>query len=270
MHMKARRIRLCFAMATLCLAAALSFADDRPAPVAKPVAKNASKDLVKDPVKDQPMPFRPGEVLNYRVSWAAFTNAASVELSVPERRTLSNWQTWHFRAVAHTLSPVSNLFPVDDQFASYTDAASLESRQFESHLRELGKTADQFQHLVPTGQQSKAPAPAVIVQPGTRDALGELFTLRGIQWEHVPELRIPVYDGRDVYEMRAKREADSQPVTVPAGTFTTSRIAVSVFQHDKEVSAVRIAVWLANDAARTPVVMQATLPFGALRAELTK
>ncbi len=220
------------------------------------------------PPKDQPMPFRPGETLNYRVSWAAFSNAASVQLSVPERRTLFSWQTWHFRAVAHTLSPVSSLAPVDDQFDSYTDAASLESRQFESHLHELGKTTDQVQHLVPTGQQPKSPG-SVIVLPGTRDALGELYTLRGVQWDRIPELRIPVYDGRDVYEMRARRDSAPEPVNVPAGAFTASRVSISVFQNEKEVSAIHIAVWLANDAARTPVVIEATLPFGTLRGELT-
>ena len=125
--------------------------------------------------KDQPMPFRPGETLNYRVSWSAFTNAASVQLSVPERRSLFSWQTWHFRAVAQTLSPVAAMAPVDDQFDSYTDSASLESRQFESHLREFGKTTDAVQHLVATGQPSKIPGPSVIVSPGTRDALGELL-----------------------------------------------------------------------------------------------
>jgi hypothetical protein len=219
-------------------------------------------------VKDQPMPFRPGERLDYRVSWSAFSNAASVQLSIPERRALFNWQTWHFRAVAQTLSPVATLFPLDDQFDSYTDSASLESRQFESHLHELGKTTDEVQHLVPSGQPSKIPGASVIVLPGTRDALGELYSLRGVDWDRVPELRIPVYDGHDIYEMRARRDTAPEPVNVPAGPFTASRVSISVFQHEKEVSAIHIAVWLANDPARTPVVIQATLPFGTLRGEL--
>ena len=254
--MNARAIR--FPLASLAAALALISASAALAPAAL------------TPAKDQPMPFRPGETLNYRVSWAAFTNAASVQLSVPERRPLFTWQTWHFRAVAHTLSPVASLFPVDDQFDSYTDSASLESRQFESHLHELGKTIEQVQHLVPTGQQSKAPPPTVIVQPGTRDALGGLYTLRGVEWDRVSDLRIPVFDGRDVYEMRARRDSSSDPVSVPAGSFTASRISISLFQHEKEVSAIHISVWLANDAARTPVVIQATLPFGTLRGELTR
>jgi uncharacterized protein DUF3108 len=219
-------------------------------------------------VNEQPMPFRAGETLDYRVSWTAFSRAASVQLSVTERRVLFGWQTWHFRAVAHTLSPVSSLFPVDDQFDSYTDAASLECRQFESHLSELGKISDQVLHLVPTGQKSQAPGASVIVLPGTRDALGALYTLRAVDWARTPELQAPVYDGRNLFEMRARRDSPPQAVTVPAGTFTASRVSVSVFQHQKEMSEIHIAIWLASDAAHTPAVIQATLPFGTLRAEL--
>jgi hypothetical protein len=232
------------------------------APIAAPVAPPAPK--------DQPMPFRPGETLNYRVSWAAFSTAAEIQLSVPERRDLFGWQTWHFRANAKTLSPVATLFPIEDQFDSYTDTSSLESRQFESHLDELGKVSDQVQHLLPTGQRPKAPGASVVVEPGTRDALGALFTIRGADWPHTPELRIPVYDGRNLYEMRGRRDTAPEPVTVPAGVFTAQRISISVFEHEKELQAIHIAIWLANDPPHTPVAMQATLPFGTIRAELTK
>ena len=219
--------------------------------------------------KESPMPFRSGETLTYRVSWAAFSNAASLQLSVPERRDLFGWQTWHFRALAHTLSPVRTLFAVDDQFDSYTDAAALESRQYETHLNELGKISDQVLHLVPTGQTPRAPGSSVVVQPGTRDPLGALYALRGVDWQRTPEYRAPVYDGHDIFEMRAQRDGPAQTVKVDAGSFSASRISVRVFQHDKEISAIHFVGWLANDAAHTPVLIQADLPFGSLRAELT-
>ncbi len=219
-------------------------------------------------LKEQPMPFRVGESLNYRVSWSAFSAAASVQLSVVERRALFGWQTWHFRAVAQTLSPVSTLFPIEDQFDSYTDTESLECRQFETHLNELGKISDQVLHLVATGQKSRAPGASVVVMPGTRDALGALYALRAVDWQRTPELNATVYDGKDIFDMRAQRDSPGEAVTVPAGNFTASRISIRVFQHDKEVTAIHIAVWLATDAAHTPVVLQATLPFGTLRAEL--
>jgi hypothetical protein len=219
-------------------------------------------------VTEQPAPFRVGETLNYRVSWSAFTTAASVQLSIPERRDLFGWQTWHFRASAQTQGPVATLFPVDDQFDSYTDAASLETRQFEMHLNELGRISDQVMHFTVVGQKTKAPGPSVILQPGTRDGLGALYSLRMVDWQRTPEQRALVFDGHEIFDMRARRDGSPESVTVPAGTFTASRVSVTVFQNEKEVSAIHVAVWLASDAARTPVVLEATLPFGTLHAEL--
>lgn len=219
--------------------------------------------------KEQVMPFRVGETLTYHVSWSVFSNAASLQLSVPEKRDMFGWHTWHFRAVAHTLATVRTLFSIDDQFDSYTDAMSLESRQFETHLNELGKTTDQVQDLVATGQKSRAPGPIVMVMPGSRDALGVLYELRAVDWQHTPEFRAAVYDGRDMYEMRAAPAAGGETVRVEAGTFLAQSISVRVFQYQKEVPTIQFTMWIATDAARTPVAMEAALPFGTLRAELT-
>jgi hypothetical protein len=214
------------------------------------------------------MPFGVGETLNYRVSWSMFSNAASIQLTIPERRDLFGWPTWHFRAVAHTLSPVRTLFALDDQFDSYTDAVALESHQLEMHLNELGKIEDRVMHLSAAGREPRVPDPIVIVPPGTRDALGGLYSLRAVDWQSASQLSATVFDGTNIYDMHARREALNETVKVSAGTFSASRISVSVFQYGKEVSSIHMMIWIADDRARTPVVIQADLPFGSLRAEL--
>lgn len=214
------------------------------------------------------MAFHAGETLNYRVTWAAFSTAATVQLTVPEQRDLFGWKTWHFRATAHTLSPVRSLFAVDDQFDSYSDEATLASRQYETHLSEMGRKQDQVLHLVSAGQASRAPGPSVEVLAGTRDPLGAFYALRGVDWQRTPEWRAVVYDGRDVFEMSAKRESASETVAIAGGQFSASRITIRVFQHGKELPSIRFSVWFTNDAVRTPVVIQAQLPFGSLHAEL--
>ena len=215
------------------------------------------------------MPFRAGETLNYRVSWAAFSEAATLQLSAPERRDLYGWQTWHFRGESHTLNTVRSLFPVDDQMDSYTDVFTLESRQFETHLNELGRSKNQVEHLTPSGQLSHSPAPVFIVLPGTRDPLGALYALRSVDWQRTPEVRAPVFDGQNILEMRAARDNTGESVKVPAGTFSTTRVAIRVFQNLKEITDIHLTMWIASDAARTPAAMEATLPFGDIRAELT-
>src|SRR5262249_44425432 len=157
--------------------------------------------------KEIAMPFRAGETLTYNVAWSAFSSAATVQLSVPERKDVSGWHTWHFRAAAHTISTVRTLFTVDDQFDSYTDAITLESREFEENLDEMGRKKAQTFHFIPQGQSARDQTAAVIVLPGTRDPLGALYSLRGVDWKNAQELRTPVYDGSKMYELRARLEA---------------------------------------------------------------
>ena len=247
-----------FLAACICLPAAFGQQSE-------PHKSSKSKTAAKDPVKkDVPMPFRIGETLNYEVAWATFSTAASVQLSVRER-----WGTWHFRANAHTESPVRTLFTIDDQFDSYTDAATLESRQFEMYLDELGRKQNQTFHFVAEGQPAPGGVPVVIVLPGTRDPLGALYALRSVDWPHTQEVRVPVYDGRNLYELRAHVEAASDPVEVAAGKFSATKISLRLFQNNKEVSGAKFTAWLANDAARTPILLEGDLPLGTIHVELT-
>ncbi len=107
------------------------------------------------------------------------------QVTVPERRNLFGWSTWHFRAALHTQNPVRKLFTIDDEFDSYADAGGLDTRQYETYLDELGRTNNQVLHFVPVGQTSRAPAPDVRVLPGTRDPVSVLYALRAwIGCEH--------------------------------------------------------------------------------------
>lgn len=221
------------------------------------------------PAKPALLPLKIGEKLDYRVSWTSFSSAASVELKVAERRVLYGWDTWHLVAVAHTLSPVRSLFVVDDQFDSYADAATLESHQYEMHTRELGRQQDLIMRLVAQGLPPRGPAPAIIVLPGTRDPVGALYSLRMVDWQHTPEFRAPVYDGKQLYEMRAVLEAPHEQISVIAGTYAAVRIGIHLYEHAREVTGTHFELWMALDTARTPVKIEAEVPFGTLDAELT-
>jgi Protein of unknown function (DUF3108) len=262
-RVRASQFAALFLAACICLPAAFGQQSE-------PHKSSKSKTAAREPVKkDVAMPFRIGETLNYEVAWATFSTAASVQLSVPERRDVLGWGTWHFRATAHTESPVRTLFTIDDQFDSYTDAATLESRQFEMYLDELGRKQNQTFHFVTEGQSAPGGVPVVIVLPGTRDPLGALYALRSVDWPHTQELRVPVYDGRNLYELRAHLEAATDSLEIAAGKFSATKISLRLFQNNKEVSGTKFTAWLANDAARTPILLEGDLPLGTIHVELT-
>lgn len=232
--------------------------------------KNAKKapSTSKEIAKESSVPFRVGEKLDYRVGWASFATAASLQVSVPERRQLFGWSTWHFRAALHTQSPVRSLFSIDDEFDSYTDALVLDTRRYETYQNELGRKEDHVADFLTSGQKPWGPGPDVIVLPGTTDPVGALYALRAVDWLRTPEFHLPVYDGHDVYRLSAKLDSKSDTVSVAAGTFSASRVDVKLSPSSRQTADILFQVWLANDAARTPVQFQARLPFGSIHAEL--
>jgi hypothetical protein len=218
---------------------------------------------------DEPhMPFRIGETLTYHVSFAGFSNAATAELSVPEHREIFGWKTWHFRASAHTLSPLRYFMTVDDQLDSYADVKTFESRQYETHLSEMGSIENQILHPSSVAQPHRTAIPVVAVLPGTLDPLGTIFELRTVDWRQTPEFRAPVYDGEDLLEVRARLEVPNETVAVDAGNFSATRISIHLYKKGTEATRESFSLWLAGDPSRTPVLLEAELPMGSVRVEL--
>ena len=235
------------------------------------------------------MPFRAGETLEYAAQWNRFVTAASVKLVITGRSGFYGHQAWHFQASGRTLDPVRWLYALDDQFDSYTDAASLASLQYESYIREPSKHQDlvvPMASAVPPAkksgrsgaksgaieadpQYSRTDTHVYMVLPGTRDPLGLLYTLRAHDWQREPSARFPVFDGRRYYDVAAEMESGEDEIQVAAGTFHVKHIALRVSEGGHELPNVSFRLSLAQDAARTPVLVEAELPVGSIRVELT-
>ncbi len=187
------------------------------------------------------------------------------------RRILAGKLVWHLQASAHTENPYRMVFELDDQFDSYSEPAALTSLQYEMHLNERGEKVDSVQRLL-TSPKEFAPQgmSGARVLPGTRDPLGMLqyladcgleqdsrSALAGIRWPKIVR--------------RARRTGwKSEPVTVPAGKYKTTKIEIHVLDNGTEMKDTHFLLYLSNDAARTPVLMEAVLPIATARVELTK
>ncbi len=225
------------------------------------------------PAKEAPkaavVPFHSGEQLEYRLSWATFLTAATVRLSVVERRSLYGWDAWHFRAIGSSEQPLRALFTIDDEFDSYTDTATFVGHQYEMYLDELGRKEKNVMELTPQGTVPRGSVASVIVPPLTRDPLDFLESVRAFDWERYPELRVPVFDGKNLYDIHATRELLDEKISVPGVTCDATRIGIHVFANGKELDHTKIAMWLQREAPRMPAAIQADLPLGTFRMELS-
>ena len=216
--------------------------------------------------------LRAGEALEFAANVTQLNSrVANLKIVTVERRNFYGQNSWHLQAFAHTENPYRMVFELDDQFDSYSAAGSLASLQYELHLSERGQKVDSVQRMVSSPQEAApADASAARVPAGTRDPLGLLQYLRGIDWSKTPEIHSPVYDGRKFYEVRAVLRGQGEAVQVPAGKYTATKIEIHVYEGGAEMKDAHFLLYLSNDAARLPVLLEAVLPVATARVELTK
>ena len=234
-----------------------------PQPSAEPKKSQPETELQADPGAP-----RAGEVLEFAADVSKLSNVANLRLQVLNRSDFQGKNAWHLRAFAHTQNPLRMIFELDDQFDSYSDAGTFSSLQYEMHLNERGEKVNSVQRMVTSDQDRPAAnTTAAHVLPGTRDPLGLMQYLRSVDWVKIREVRSPVYDGHKLYDVRASA-ASSHNITVPAGTYSASKIDIHVFDNGAEMKDASFSLYLANNAVRTPVLLEAILPFATARVEL--
>src|SRR6267378_4706719 len=187
---------------------------------------------------DASTPLHAGEVLEFAADVAKLSNVANLRLQIVDRRNFFGKNAWHLQAFARTENPLRMMFELDDQFDSYSDAATLASLQYEMHLSERGEKQESIQRMTTTGaEHAAANATQTRVVAGTRDPLGLMQYLRTVDWEKVREVRGPVYDGHKLYDVRAAYAGAAGGIAVPGGTFATSKIDLRVFDTEGELKA---------------------------------
>jgi len=239
----------------------------RPLSPAKPKPKSHSAPT--HPA-EEPVPFRAGKKLSFRVLWSKLgVNAATIDFLVAEHGNFFGEPAWHFQARAQTIDTMHIVYPLNDQFDSYTEAVKLASLQYEMYLHEQGKQQTDSWRMTVNGNPAPGDATAARVLPGTRDPIGFLYALRATDWKTTPEFRAPVFDGHRLYDVDARVGQATGHVVVPAGEFDASRIDVHLSEHGEGVTDTNFSLWIAQDATRTPVLIEATVPLGTARVELT-
>jgi hypothetical protein len=234
--------------------------------VATPASAAGAKGV---PAGDPGLPLKGGEVLDFTADVAKVSNVATLELQTVEKRNFYGKNAWHLQAVAHTQNPLRMVFELDDQFDSYSDPTTMTSMQYEMHLSERGQKITSVQHLTSTGRDAASPnAVQTHVLPGTRDPLGMMQYLRHVDWTKTLKVEGPVYDGHKLYDVIASLAGSGQSVTVPAGNYSADKVEIRVFDNGQEMKDAHFFVYFAKNDARTPVLLEAEMPFASARVSL--
>ena len=100
------------------------------------------------------------------------------------------------------------------------------------------------------------------------DVVGAFYLLRALAPKLGDHLCFDVYGSRHVWRVWGD-VSTREPISTPAGTFSTLRLSGHAVRMDKQEAVREMYLWLTDDARHLPVASMGDLEIGPLRALLT-
>jgi hypothetical protein len=218
--------------------------------------------------REAAVPFRVGETLSYDVSWSSFVVAGTATVRVTEKRPSYGSTAYYIVVEGRPVPLVARLYNLFYKMDTLLDSVTLLSQRGSLYSEEGGSHAlgvtrfDRglrrafFERQAETLETSDLQIP-----PGTQDGLAVLYALRGRTFKSGERFSVPIADGGSLYSVQVAVGA-LEPVGVPAGRFSAWNLKVGITDAQGQPVWRNNEVWIANDARRLPVKLQAELPVG--------
>lgn len=219
------------------------------------------------PAADPALPFKPGDELNYNFFLGNGPQPiGTASFRVRARARYFNRDGLLFNASLQTAGAGATLFPVNDQFSSYVDAASLLPFRAEQTIAE-GKRRARF--VVSSDQGSGAAlfedGTRVDIPAGTHDLLSVFFALRSFDLTPGKRTNVSLLVNKRprVLVITALRRAD---LALAGQQIPAVELALST--NDPTGDRFNLRLWVSTDKRRLPLRLTATTPLGPVRADL--
>ncbi len=219
---------------------------------------------------DREMAFRPGENLEYAISYGPVP-AGSMELRVVELAPFDGRTAYHFASEVESNRAVSYVFEIESREEAWLDADRLHSLKYRRDAMENDKPRDR-EYTFDQQRQVRVDASGE-VKPTSANAVDQLSMIY--------YLRLLPYDQGSRFTLRNQADPGDNPLTVrvlkrerikvPAGTFDTWVVELGL-QTDSGVfkKGGDNRLWLTTDARHLPVKISSKIGLGNFAAELVR
>ena len=215
------------------------------------------------------VPWKGGERLQYRVSWANFVAAGELTLDCQEVSEPGKARRYRLGVRARSVDWVRTLFlNVNDSYESSVDAETLLPIQAEARLEhgnKLEQNSIRFDHqnkvaLISNGQTQP-------LAPNTYDAATLMFILRTVGLSPGNTQVVRLLDKETVHTLRAEVER-TESVRIGQKDYQVTRVAIKQVEKTLPQDTLKIRLYLSTDSRRLPVLMTAEPTWGTIKIEL--
>jgi Protein of unknown function (DUF3108) len=215
------------------------------------------------------VPWKSGERLQYRVSWANFISAGELTLDCQEVSEPGKPRLYRLGVKARSVDWVRTLIlNVNDSYEASVDAETLLPIQAEARLEHghtLERTSIRFDHKNRVARLSNGQTQPLA--PDTYDAATLMFILRTLELSSGKTQVVHLLDKETVHTLRAEAER-IESVRVGQKDYQVTRVAIKQVEKGTAQDPLKIRLYLTSDPRRVPVLMTAEPAWGTIRVEL--
>lgn len=249
----------------LVAAAALATGDAGTANLPKLPAANRPH-LPKDRL--HPVPFGPGEVLTYTVSWLKI-EGGEMSLTTARETTPDGVPLHRITLLANSNDYVSKFYPVRDRYETWVDARDFQPVRFEKHAREGRYESDEVEEFdlekkVGAWRDVRLPLPDRV-----QDVISSFYYLRSQPLVVGSDVAVELFSRGKIYRLSAAVQAKER-VETEAGVFDAVRVqpAMRETESAEDRNKGKLFLWFSDDERRLPVMARTVLPIGSVTARL--
>ncbi len=215
--------------------------------------------------------FKPGESLNYNISWSKMLRAGTALMEVKEEPLPDGRKVLRFVVTSQTVGLVDTLYELGDTVQSVFDPETMQSLSFSLRERH-GKKARRrdlvfdHEHRKVTILLNNDPPKIVAIPERIQDSLTALYYLRTREdFTAGKPIVFDAFDGDKSWAIKIET-LGRETVKTPAGKFATIKVRAyrGLFMSEGEV-----VVWLTDDDRKIPVRIKSKIPIGSIVFTLT-
>jgi len=227
--------------------------------------------------RNRPLPFRPGETLNYNVNWSIFPAGKLTATLTRDKEDSGN--NYVVTTTARSQGFVSLLYKVQDEFRSVFDPGTLCSSQISKQINEGGRhkttkiTFDSHRGVAILDEHDRDGGNANPkhaeheIPPCVQDVISAFYFVRSQPLRVGQNVKLAVNDGSKTTVVVAAVTA-RRKIQTPLGVHEALRVEPSVFENLYEQKKGKLVIWFSDDEYHFPLRIRATLKLGAITGTL--
>lgn len=235
-----------------------------------------SKKAARAPRVEKPVPFRPGEVLTYDVSYSGAVSAGEATITVRDKRPSYSSTAYYVVAEAKPTGLLARLYTLYYKADTLVDAFTLlpqrgslfsqEGKRSRLKTTQFNQPSGTANYEIKTATLVQQP---VKIQPSTHDALSALIALRTTTLQAGSRITLPLSDSGRQYKVLCTVE-ERETVKTSALTAPAWRLGVKIVDDRGQSPGRGLYIWVSDDARRVPMKVKAELAVGSFVLELTQ